>query len=408
MLSVLALLVSLGVTSASAAAHGRGDVLVRPNESVPPDYFGMHVHSPARPECWPRTEFGSWRLWDSHVRWLDLQPARGQWNLDLLDHCISLAEARGVGVLLTLGQTPTWASTRPEEAGQYGAGASAEPRRKHWRAYLRRIARRYQARIEAYEVWNEPDLPTFFSGDADALVRLTRDAHDVVKAIDPEASIVSPSFTSKRGLPAFERYLRAGGAGAIDVVGYHFYVGESPPETMVALVARVRRLMAKYRIQEKPLWNTEAGWSRWTKFTSRRQMASYVARAYLLNWVAGVDRFYWYAWDNDDWVGIHTVEPDCGATTEAGRAYATIRTWMVGSRIPECRRDRQDTWVCTLMRERRQARIVWNPKRQLRFRVPTDWGANRVDTLQGDRRILAERAEVVIDENPRYFAIPGD
>ena len=71
--------------------------------------------------------------------------------------------------------------------------------------------------------------------------------------------MVCAGITGDYGLPWLKRYLAAAGTSC-DVVGYHFYTKHRPPEAMLDTVAEVRRAMADAGLQDRPLWNTEAGW----------------------------------------------------------------------------------------------------------------------------------------------------
>ncbi len=62
---------------------------------------------------WPSIKFGSWRLWDAYVAWPSLEPERGKWNFQTMDKYVALAERAGIDLVLPLGFSPTWASTRP-------------------------------------------------------------------------------------------------------------------------------------------------------------------------------------------------------------------------------------------------------------------------------------------------------
>jgi hypothetical protein len=81
------------------------------------------------------------------------------------------------------------------------------------------------------------------------------------------------------------------------------------------------------------LWNTEAGWELPRPFFSDDVAAAFVARAYILNWAGGVDRFFWYAWDNQDWVSLHLTGPDSKTPTAAAKSYAQVESWLVGARM---------------------------------------------------------------------------
>src|SRR5437899_7225230 len=134
------------------------------------------IHHLPQPTPWPRVSFGSWRLWDAYVVWPNVEPQKGQWDFSHLDGYISLAESHSVEILLPLGLTPAWASSRPKEKSGYEPGNAAEPRNiSDWSEYVREVATRYKGRIHAYEIWNEPNLSDFFSGRPDTMLELARE-----------------------------------------------------------------------------------------------------------------------------------------------------------------------------------------------------------------------------------------
>src|SRR5262249_13080787 len=150
---------------------------------------------------WPPVAFSEWRLWDAGVTWAQLEPEPGKWQFDLLDRYTHLAAERHVDILLTLGLTPAWASARPEEPSAYGKGEAAEPRKlEDWERYVRTVATRYKGVIHNYEIWNEPNVKGTFTGSPQAMLQLGRVAYEVLKAVDPTVTVVSPSPTAEGGV----------------------------------------------------------------------------------------------------------------------------------------------------------------------------------------------------------------
>lgn len=217
-------------------------------------------------------------------------------------------------------------------------------------------------------------------------------AYSIIKSIDSSDILVSPSLTDEGMLPWFEEYLKRGGGKYADVIGYHFYVENGPPEDAVPLIENVRRIMGKYGLADKPLWNTESGWSKSKTFSSDEEAAAYVLRSYLLNWAYGVKRFYWYAWDNHNWVGLQMIENDDKTLTPAAKGYATVQRWLIGKKMISCDVDSQGTWECKLQSSRGDfATVLWNPMKEVVFDVPASWQVHRVehvlDTLRRSRDV---------------------
>ena len=95
-----------------------------------------------------------------------------------------------------------------------------------------------------------------------------------------------------------------------------------------------------------------------TAMTSDEQVA-YLGREYLLMWMSGVGRYYWYAWDNSDWGDLFN-----GSLLPPGTAYGQLESWLVGSTHPPtpCTQASDATWTCLLTQSTgAAAEILWNP-----------------------------------------------
>ncbi|MBF0231576.1 MAG: cellulase family glycosylhydrolase [Desulfamplus sp.] len=374
-----------------------GRVLAVDEKEMTAMYFGLHIHRATAGSPWPWFNFGSWRLWDTYVGWPELEPEKGKWDFRRLDAYVEMAERAGVDVLLPLGRTPRWASVRPDESSAYGPGQAAEPfNLADWRNYVRAVALRYKGRIYQYEVWNEPNLPLFFTGNQETLLRLQKDAYQTLKEIDPANILVMPAAsTDKQWL---DEYLALGGGMYADVIGFHFYAPKQIPEVLVEDIRAVISLMECHGVGSKPLWNTESGWriantdgttenvagisTKW-KLLDPELAAAYVARALILGRAAGLDRFYWYAWDNQ---GMGLIEPTSKEPKPGARAYEKTMKWLVGKRLLGCGQEASSVWRCQLEGPAgRKEWIIWRTDAvKKRFQPPAQWGVLYYDTLLGE------------------------
>lgn len=387
----------------------------RSNTLVPRTYFGMHVHRADAGTQWPGMEIGTWRLWDAGVAWLNLETERAQWDFKRLDRYVDMASQRDVDINYAFGLTPAWASARPQEKGVYRPGDAAEPKLlADWRTYVSEVANRYRGRVRTYELWNEVNAGTgYFTGSQQALLELQKAAYAIVKSVDPEAVFASPSSVgeAEHQLAWFERYLALGGGRHADVISYHFYQPSKRPEAILGLVQRVNAAMRRQGVGGKPLWNTESGYAMelgkarvgaaspsWPLLSPQRAEA-YVSRVLVLGWWAGLDRFYWYAWDNGD-LGFLGKS---GAVTPAGRAYLTMARWMVGSRVSSCGAQ-NEIWTCALQRDGRRAWMVWNSADQ-----EVEWSTAHLpevtmqESISGVLEPLTASQVIMIDGTPRLL-----
>jgi hypothetical protein len=304
-----------------------------------------------------------WRLWDAAVRWPDLEPNKGQWQFERLDLYLALAQKHGTGILLPLALTPQWA----------GPLITAEPRNlEDWRNYVRTVVSRYKGRIQAYEIWNEPNLQDFWTGTTDQMLALTKEASKIIHGLDPQALVVSPSPTTSAGISWIAEFLKKGGGQFVDIIGYHFYVTPGLPEEMVPVIQRVRQAMSESGSGNKPLWNTEMGWLTPARFDSEDVAAGFLARSFILGWAAGVQRLYWYAWDNRS-LAIVTYKEAEHSVTPAGTAYKLMQQWLIGAQMVGCTDSLDHIWICQLNRSGKKQWIVWNPQGTRKFDLPADW-----------------------------------
>lgn len=376
---------------------------------VPRAYFGLHLHAADQGTAWPAVPFGAWRLWDAHVSWKDLEPEPGRWDFERLDRYVAMAGLTRTELLLPLALTPRWASSRPDEPSAYGPGHAAEPRElADWVRHVEIIARRYRGRIAAYEIWNEPNAEGFFSGDAAAMVRLVCAAHAAIKAADPQAIVVSPAAThGLAGAEWLDRFLAAGGTPCTDAIGFHYYTqAHESPEAMLPLVARVRSVMARHGLSGRPLWNTEAGWYlrnanrpltvRWHALDEPTSVA-YVTRALLLGRALGMERFFWYAWDDGN---LGLLELEDGSLKPAARAYAATAGWLTGADALRCDTSEPRLVRCEFDREGRHWRVLWSRIGDVRFVPPASWRTVAVETMLGARLAHAGTAALSVGAVP--------
>lgn len=385
----------------SMPAHATED-----NLTIPRSYFGMHIHRLTRGTNWPSVPFYSIRLLASGVEWFYLEPKSAKFDFNLLDTYVNLSQQKNIEILLPLVFTPQWASARPNEPSAYNKpGLAAEPKNiSDWINYVRAVGMRYKGKINCYEIWNEPNVKLFFSGSVDQMVLLTKTAHDTLKEIDPKIKIVSPSPDGK-GQAWLDEFLSKGGGNYVDIIGFHFYVMPGPPEDMVSSIQRVKYIMKKHGIN-KPLWNTEAGWDRQKTLTDK-EAAAYVARSYILNWAEGVKRFYWYAWDDLNWIGLRMTRDDNKTITPAGAAYAQIQNWLIGRTIDSCTRGDNGVWTCTISsKSTKLGTIMWSETSSQILRS-TNATYPVLEQLDGVSKTLKINEPITISSLPIFLHING-
>lgn len=412
------LLVGLGLCAGCpSSSAGRTETAVATAAlPIPATYFGMHIHRADQGTPWTGNGIGSWRLLDAGVSWFHLQPARDRWELAKLDRLVAMAEAAGVDLVLPLAFTPRWASARPDEKSAFGPGQASEPANLgDWQEYVRVVATRYRGRIRNYEIWNEPHSKSFFTGSPAALVALQNAAYEALRRVDPGITVVSAAISESHrpSLGWFERYIEAGGGDHIDVIAYHYYFPAGEPEEAFDLTRRLRAILRRNGV-EKPIWNTESGWqiqnddgSRWPgvspswPLVDARRAASYVIRALIITRFTGVDRFYWYAWDN---YAMGLIEPATGKPKLAGRVYRALAERLAGGAITTCHWQAQ-RWECDLVtRHGQQVKALWTRDGEHVRVVPRpEWGTYLWRPVDESLEPVASSTPVDVTSEPIFL-----
>jgi hypothetical protein len=345
-------------------------------------------------ESFPPVNFKTLRLWDAGVTWTALEPQKGQWDFSVLDRFVNEAQVRNMDVVLTLGQSPAWASARPGDVTYIGKGAPAEPRNmQDWRDYVSTVATRYRGRIKFYEIWNEPNDRTFYTGSISKMVELTNEAAAILKSIDATNTVISPPPYVTGWL---DEFLAAGGGRNVDVIGYHAY--STPPEDFAGALANARLVIEERGLSAKPLWNTEGATG--DKSVDDNLAAGYLARAYLVNLLYGAKRYNWYMWERDAPFYVNTVEQNNFTPNAAGNALGVLQQWLVGSTIREFTND-NNNWRIELERANgSRGWIIWNPASTVSYSLPAVWNVQAKQDLGGNVTNIAGNTSVVVDAVP--------
>jgi len=125
-------------------------------------------------------------------------------------------------------------------------------------------------------------------------------------------------------------------------------------------VDAMQGVMSAYGQSAKPLWDTEASWGPAEHLPNEEEQVSFVARHYILQWSKGVQRSYWYAWDDTRY---GTLWDKNRGLRKPGIAYREVYRWLAGATMTlPCAMASDSTWTCGLTRPGGyEALLVWNP-----------------------------------------------
>jgi hypothetical protein len=282
--------------------------------------------------------------------WEQIEPlARGQYvdpkfdqsTWAKFDDIVERADRAGMQVMLRLDTSPRWAL--PTDAPD---GLGPPVRYEDYWDFVGEVATRYRGKVEAYQIWNEPNLNSEWGRsppDAAAYARLLRGASDRVRAVDPSARVVmaalAPTLTENADALNDQIYLQrlydAGVRGAFDVLAVQAYGLRGGPDdprvdrsdVTFSRPSLVRQLMDRNGDGATPIWATEMGWNvnppdlaeqRFGRVTPTLQ-ARYTVRAVQRvgeqwPWMQVVYIWYWKRADesnrDQDWFWFRLADPD--------------------------------------------------------------------------------------------------
>ncbi|MEU4833727.1 helix-turn-helix domain-containing protein [Streptosporangium sp. NPDC023615] len=312
-----------------------------PEAAVPRTLFGVTLNTGTG--AMPTFRVGAVRLWDGGTRWAEIQPERGAFDWSVLDRHVEGAEKAGLPVLFVMGGTPPWASPAGPPA-PYPDGTRAAPPDdlNDWDVFLRALVKRYGGRIQAYELWVLGNDRRFYAGSMETLVEMTRRASRIIRAADPEATLVCPGMGqlwTAEGRQAFQRFVALGGYGHCDVAGIklHQRTPSDPPESMLELVTTVDRAFHQAGIHPR-LWNTGTTYSiRLQRPLDETRARNHAVRFFLTGLYArnlNLERMYFYNWGGTK-IPI-VLQAVGGVPTHAALAVEQLQRWLVHAHSRSC------------------------------------------------------------------------
>jgi len=283
-------------------------------------------------------------------------PTWGGYDFAQLDVTVRLVAAAGAEPILYLEQAPRWAEGRGRPPGRDVAAGVWKPSPTALRDVAQALAARYDGhhrplgararlpRVRYFQIWNEPNLPTFLApqlegGRVTSIQRyrqLLNAGYAGVKAAQPTARVVAASLAPFGDYPVrdalgrvpaaqFARGLLCSGArvgsrtcpqpARFDVFAFNAWPAASPERPPIQaddltvgvaatrlatpLRAAVHR-RAVLPARPKPLWLTEIGWATRGldagQIVSPALQATYLARTLYEAWRSRIDAVLWWRW----------------------------------------------------------------------------------------------------------------
>jgi hypothetical protein len=245
--------------------------------------------------------------------WKSVEREKGVY--DFSDYDAQMQHARKLG--LTVVGCLFGGNRLYEDHGQGGAILS-EAARQGFARFAAATAKHYQEQKVLWEIWNEPNVRTFWRKDgkhnSDAFAHeYTALVQAVVPAMmqaDPDCLVMAgsvsnywePSYAWTES--CFAKGILTSGIRAWSVHPY----GVKTPEEFGLGHARMRALLERYGVPDLPLVDTERGfavkeraegWSGGSKARAREFQGWHFVRQFFVDQMHGLRLTVWYEWDGD-------------------------------------------------------------------------------------------------------------
>jgi len=221
---------------------------VNPSQMMSSPDYGMQVFLYWQEEVADRdlslVKDAGFRWVKQEIPWREVEGyAKGTWQWDIPDRIMNQIDSYGLNVIVRLGSQPEWASSNaifPE--------VGPPDNLQDFYDYVYAVASRYKGRVEAYQIWNEPNLAREWGQrppNPAEYTEMLKIGYQAVKDADPNAIVISAGLApttrhDEEAMPDIyfvQGMYDAGAAPYFDALGVHAPGYKSPPETDPAIVA---------------------------------------------------------------------------------------------------------------------------------------------------------------------------
>lgn len=226
--------------------------------------------------------------------WSEMEPTKGEWKWDKADWLIDFYTRHNIHMLPILSYHAAWMKESPHTPADFADFAD----------YVAHVVARYKDRVHYWEIWNEPNIPTFWKPKpaAVAYTALLKAAYVAAHEADPHCVVV--------GVAANEidiNWLRAiaqnGGMKYMDALSIHPYsMADGPAEMDLARqLENVKTFLRSVDRPDLPIWITEMGWtSAINDPIAVDKAARYMVQSYVIAAAEGVPHLFWFSLQ--DWM----------------------------------------------------------------------------------------------------------
>jgi hypothetical protein len=279
---------------------------------------------------------------DWSLKWQDVEPQKGQFAFGESEAEIDRLVRKDFRMLSILGfPSSMWSSSapatvQPPDPWYYPLTQYPDPERRRddlllelglsfvrcgyaprdaaeFENYVTQTVNRFKDRVHDWQAFNEPFDTSYSFSAANGysmadFVRHVELFAKTARKCDPQCRLLGgfilsdPKSTAKR----LDDFITAGGLKQLDVLTYHAYPGNKPPEASEPALKEVLATMDRHNIR-KPIWFTEFAyfeddepwqtpWKHWSPLqANERVQAEYQVRTSVIFFANGVEKLFHHA-----------------------------------------------------------------------------------------------------------------
>jgi hypothetical protein len=260
--------------------------------------YGINAHAPQAPDLaaqlnevqacgigWIRVDFV----------WSWVEPSQNNFTWGTYDAIVAAADARGLHIFASIGNTPAWATSGSQGIGVPDSAAD-------YYDVCFRAAQRYSNSIKYWGFWNEPNLSQFWEGSRSQYIELIlKNGADAVHAAGAGLKACGPELAhlSSGNWDSWLTDCINQAGNKLDVVTHHGYSGSGYSNVTDKLDKTpvwpwdppcVKQILQNTGWFGKPFWLTETGWE--SASVGEANQASYYT-GLLNDWFSGQPNRSW-------------------------------------------------------------------------------------------------------------------
>jgi hypothetical protein len=187
--------------------------------------------------------------------WGDIEPQQGKFDFTKYDGIVSLLRKNKIEILGILNYSTDWASS----CGKWNCPPKDNALFVN---YAQKVIARYKGKVKYWEVWNEPDSPTYWmpQDGLKSYCKLLKEVYIAAKKIDPKCKILNGGLAEG---PSRVNLLYDNGAkDYFDILNIHIFespLNRNPLPAARAYLKLAQKIMERNGDGCKKIWVTETG-----------------------------------------------------------------------------------------------------------------------------------------------------